>query len=289
MRNLSCIISFIWVTIIACNGNTTNNAINSVGSKDDNSSKIRVDYKKIKNKKQFVYNINNADTDSFGFMPVADDQALGIKSLLIYNNCAYLTDPFHGNVKKIDLVSGIVKSSSILLNDKYFKICSITSFNNSLYVFSEKEDVFILDYDLTVKDQFKLDSKYKGDKDVYYIKQDTLVIFRPNNDVVQLDNGQMQVSLIKIDKKHSISREVLLYPDYETYKDLFPNIRGSKYLETKEQEKNYLITSYGKFELPEGLPNTSQYYDSKNMDFTFDKIVYFNITPEKVQITVCEY
>ena len=289
MRNLNCIISLIWLTIIACNGNTANNAINSVGTKDDNSTIIKENYKKIKKKLQFVYNVNNADADSFGFMPVIDDQALGVKNLLIHNNNAYLTDPFHGNVKKIDLVNGIVKSSNILLNDKYFKICSITSFNNSLYVFSENEDVFILDNDLTVKDQFKLDSKYKGVKDVYYIKQDTLAIYRPNNDVLQLDNGQMQVSLIKIDKNHSISRKILLYPDYETYRDLLPNIRGYKYQEIKDQGNNYLITSYGKFELPEELPNTSMYYDSKNIDFTIDKIVYFSITPEKVQITVCEY
>lgn len=282
-------IAFLSLAIFSCQGKG-NDKINRDNSlREMNTLVTDNNVKQLKNLKRFVFKIDNLDYNSFGFALVENDQAISITNILILGDFIFLSDAYHGNVKRIDS-DGKIISSAVLMNNTYMNLRSIGVFNNLLYVFSDKEDVFILDLNLQLKEHFKIGTdKWNGVKDILEVTVDTLTIYRSISDVKQLSDGRIQLSLIKIDKSNNITKSKLYYPDYESYSAQLFNIRGLLYKEERAGNKDYLVTPYGKFEIPEVLPNTSTYYDSKNLDFNQEIIAYFNINPQKVVITVCEY
>lgn len=245
------------------------------------------DIKKIKNIRQFKFLVNNNDPLCFGFELVPDDQAIGVRNILLVENSAYLTDPYHGNIKKVNLLDGKVLISSIL-DSNYTSLRMLAYMNYKIYVFTDRVNTFIIDTSLKKTDEFLM-SNYRWGKDVFYQKEDVIVLYRPIDDVTQLTDRRLKVSLLKLFDGNKLVKDSVFFDNYKSFRDIEPNDRGVKYEEVTEGSFRYLVNAWGKYELKEQLPVTSKYYDSKNIDFTANRIVYYSVSPKEVIITIYEY
>lgn len=255
-----------------------------------NQGDKQVNYKTAKRHIQFKFFIKNGIKESIGFKLVPDDQAMGIMGIALYKDNVYLTDAVNGNVKRINLLDGTCLSSNVLSNEPYHNLRSIAVFNEMLYVFTDKDIFFILDLDLAVKEQIKIED-WKWAKEIFAIKKDTLTVYRPVEDIYQLQDKRMQVCIVKILKNNSIERDTIIcdYKDFWGKYRLGNNVRGITYSESNEYNKYFVETPFGKYQINEPLPTTSKYYDSKNLDFNNKYLVYFSITPTDFLLTVYEY
>lgn len=246
-------------------------------------------FKPIKSAQVFRYRINNADSKQFGFLSVQEDQSIGVRSVVLYGDFVFVSDPLHGNIKKIDLKDGKITSVSQQL-DVNNSLRALTVFNNILYVLTDDANIFLLDFTLNKTEELFV-PKYKWVKDVFKQTENELILFRPIEDVTQQADKSMKVKLVKIDRANTIKKDSLVwsYDEYNKSAYAATNIRGQQYNYLSEGGKHFVVNEYGKFELKEKLPSTHKYYDSKNIDFSVDKLVYYNVTPDEVILTVYEY
>lgn len=248
--------------------------------------------KAIKSVRIFKYKINNSNDNDFGFLSVLEDQSIGVRNIYLYKDFVFLSDPVHGNVKKINLSSGKICAVSPLL-DKDNDLRNITVFNDFVYVLTDNEINFILDTGLNKIGNLLL-PQYKGVKDVFKQTENELILYRPIEDVIQQNDKRMKISILKVDKTNSFQKDSLIwsYDEYNksAYGSSSSSNRGKQYTVFNNKEgKRYFINEHGKFELREILPTTFKYYDSKNIDFTPNKIAYYNVTSSDVILTVNSY
>jgi hypothetical protein len=262
---------------------------NSTNFNDHSQAKGFIDNKSIKSTQVFRFKVNNTDVQQMGFLALQEDQSIGIRSVVINNDFVFLADPLHGNIKKINLKSGkIIAVSPKLDNENNLRTLAV--FNNAIYVITDKENIKMMDFNFNKIDDLSVPN-YKWVKDVFFQTENELVLFRPIEDVVQQADKSMKIKTLKIDVTKSIRIDsvILSYDEYTKSPYAKDNIRGKRYDYLNEDGRHYLLNEFGKFELKEELPTTYRYYDSKNLDFTSNKIVYYSVTPDEVILTVNNY
>lgn len=245
--------------------------------------------KPIKSSQIFRYKVDNADDKHFGFLLEHEDQSIGVRGIVVYGNFIFVTDPFHGNVKKIDAKSGKVVAVSTQL-DTDNRLREITVFNNVIYVITDNEKIFLLNLNLNKINELII-PEYKWVKDILNQSEKEIVLFRPIEDVFQQADKSMKIQIAKIDVANAVNRDSLLlnYDEYNRMHIASVNKRGRQYKYLNEEGKHLIVNEYGFFELKEKLPNTYKYYDSKNIDFMANSIIYFSVTIDDVILTVNEY
>lgn len=243
--------------------------------------------KKIKSFKQFKYNVDNNSNKAIGFSLVQDDEALGIRGIILKDSFVYLSDPYFGNIKRINLNNGDLCISETLTTNRFFSIRNLAVFNNNIYVFTDKEDFYILNFDLKILSQNKIENG-KGIKDIFQTKEDTLIIYF-SQDIEQLYNKKINVSRAIILKDNNIKKDTVCFNNFEEYSEWESNVRGIFYKTIYKDGKHYLLNEYGQFEINENLPSTSEYYNSKSIDFNSNTIVYFKTLPTELIICVYSY
>lgn len=273
----------------SCQGKTENNHVNTSNVKHAVEPIETGDVKRIKSSQIFRYKVNNADYKQFGFLPVEEDQSIGVRSIIVSGNFIFVTDPFHGNIKKIDMKNGRVAAVSTQL-DTGNNLRTITVFNNAIYVLTDNEKIFLLDFTLNKINELVI-PKYRWVKDIFNQTENELVLFRPIEDVVQQADISMKIKMVKIDVTNAVKRDSLQlsYDEYNKSYYAVGNIRGKQYKYLNEEGKHFIVNEYGKFELKEKLPDTYKYYESKNIDFMVNSIVYFSVSRDEVVLTVNEY
>lgn len=292
----ACNILMVWCFIFilqACQQSTkTENNIS--GSNKSNKTFIseNKELKAIKLAQVFKYKYDNSNAKKFGFLYLSDEQSIGVKGVCLYNEYAYLTDPLHGNVKKVNLKNGEIVGASSRLN-KNFNLTKLTVFNDLVYVLTDDEIIYILDLNLNNANNL-LTPNYRWEKDFFKQTDEELSLYRPIDDVVQLKDKRMKIHILDIDKNNNISTDSIVWSfdkyNNSGYGSKLYNIRGKEYNFTKDDANAELLTiDFGKFELKKSLPTTFQYYESKNIDFTSNRIIFYEITKEELIINVYNY
>jgi hypothetical protein len=282
------IILFVVSALYSCQFENTATANNQ--KLNNTVTKTVENIKPLKSVKSYRFNIDNNNLNSFGFLLIEEDQSIGVRSIVLHGDYLYISDPFHGNIKKMRISDGELSSSLKL--DSNYKIREITVFNNFLYVFTDDTKCYSLDLDLNIKAELTI-PKYRWVKDIFKQTQKELMIYRPIEDVIQLADKSTRLKIVKIGQDNSISKDslTLTYEQFESsaYSPKANHIRGIKYDYVANGNKTTLTNQYGVFELKEKLSNTAKFYDSKNIDFTESKIAHFSVTNNEVIIAIYEF
>lgn len=304
MKTICLAVVFYIITFLSCQSNsirvenrqnTDTNLIQLLVIKDDINNLSDTIIKQIKSFRQFNFSVSNKDTNCFGFEYLYLGPGDGVQSIALGGDYVYMSDSYHGNIKKINLTNGQIKSSNILDDKRNLGMLAI--FNNRIYAFTGYaflgvEKVFILDLELNKYNEFLINCE-TGEKKILYQTYDTIALM---DDYIMLRDTKKSIVigayLIKITSENQIIKDSVFFEDYKSFFNELekqPNIRIVKYKEIKEDSFHYLINKWGKYELNEQIPTTSKYLDGENIDFTENRIVYYSVTPNDVTLTVYEY
>jgi hypothetical protein len=197
--------------------------------------------------------VNNRDYEKIGFELITGDESNGVKSIILEDTVIYLLDAFHNNIKKINLITGKVKSSLRLSNKKAW-LRDLAVFDKKLFVTTDLEANYILDLNLNLIKTFKLPMQTKY---VYKVFKDSLLIYdlgkviAINNAGTVLDTRNEDIDILKMahGKKYTIHGDTI-------------------------------NTEYGTAHINSSFPYTwKKYYDAINIDFNNKELVYFEVNP----------
>jgi hypothetical protein len=228
--------------------------------------------------KVLSFPINNEDANKIGFVEMENDISIGITSLCIVDHFIYLTDEYHKNIKRVDILTSDIISSSKLTDSTYFKqFNDIVDFNNNLYITSSENNVFVVTEDLKKSFSFKLPTK--GGYPIKILsKSDSTLDFciEVRDSLYSINKKNKIVSSRKLDNKESIW--------LTNYFDIaLGNIRYKSLKYIKENNNEYLIVGGKKIKLIEPFKYCS---DAYNIDFNNDYLVIFDISAKEFKLYV---
>jgi hypothetical protein len=209
-------------------------------------------------KSPVILPVNNRDYEKIGFELITGDESNGVKSIILKDTVIYLLDAFHNNIKKINLITGKVKSSLPLSNKKAW-LRDLAVFDKKLFVTTDVEANYILDLNLNLIKTFKLPTQTKY---VYKVFKDSLLIYdlgkiiAINNAGTVLDTRNEDIDILKM-------------------------AHGKKYT----IQGNTINTEYGTAHINSSFPYTwKNYYDAINIDFNNKELVYFEVNPKWLKV-----
>lgn len=235
---------------------------------------------------KYDFPVNNRLDSGFGYIDNESAPCITINQVLINSNSLYFLDSYHGNIKRLDLITNNVTCSEII--DKSKGILSVFSFfQNKIYVFDEKGNYYILDRDMKVL-ATKFISNYKGAKFIFNQNKDSLFIYR-NDDVSQENKKNINI-VARAFFKDTLNIEFLNFKSYESFDNyLKQNLRGMSYTMDKTGEKLSMINQFGKFYMPQNIEKPKFYFEGVNFDFNKEMIAYFNIKDSVFSVTIFKY
>lgn len=226
--------------------------------------------------------VSNDNPESIGYKVWETDEDEGAKSICIYEKSIYLTDVYHDNIKRIDIETGQVVSSQRIPRDpKHFDdklwLRDIAFFDGSIYVTSDLGYVFVLDSSLKMTDRINIE---RGQPYFFSEKEEYLSVFINAN---QSEDLSIEVDLLIIRKggNHKRVKEIIQVDEYKQ--------RTTNYY-TKGKIVNYdrgghVKTDYWDVSLNEPIPKITK-YDARNIDYTRNRLIYFNSTPEQLELKI---
>lgn len=240
-------------------------------------------FKAMKARRVMVFDLSSEDPDSLGLIFIPSP--VSIEAIKIVDDYAYLSDNAHGNIKKICLKTGIIRTSKQFNREDYY-FEEIAYFNSLLYVISHQGRLFKFSKDLNFIESFKIDEgiylKY-----IYPDNQEKLKIFQYPSPNVFLDNeGNLFMRRILVDLEDNLSYDtVFVGKGKSSMIDFRMKMHGEELL-----VNNKLFYSVGnhKYEIPDSI---EKYNWGRNISYTDDKLVFFEISleKEKLYLHVYEY
>lgn len=258
------------------------NSTNSIVKKAESA---QADIKPIESNKTYRFIVNNNKENEFGFIEENGDESIGVRGIAMDHEYIFLSDPVHGNIKRIDIEEGVLLTSKKLTSNK--KIRQVTIFNDLVFLITDSDTCYILTKSLELKSQLVIND-YRWVKDVFSKSDKKLILYRPIEDVNQDETGQIQMNVVEISATGDINKRSLSwsYKDFEKtpYSSRNSHFEGWHY----EVHDNVFKNQFGKFEI-KGIPNTFKYYDSKNICFDKNRIAYFEVTSQYVTAVINFY
>lgn len=246
---------------------------------DNDEINSKKDIKLLKNIKTFYYQVSD-EKDSIGYSVFKNTgEIISISDIKIVNDYAFLSDPVHGNIKRIDLRSGIMKAS-VILNKDLSWISSLSFFNDLLHVFTIDGKVFLFDINLNYKGNFSINTySYIY---VYTVTKDELIVYRYPSDIYQ-NNGNYLKRII-IDKSRAFRFDTISLNNNE----LLALLRRENGKEVLDNDSLVFETNDFKFEIPGNLEKVKD-YQCKNVDYSDNYIVTFTVDKQRLLLRVYEY
>jgi hypothetical protein len=284
LMNTNNIFSFFWVMIFtifcvgcgSCQNQIGVNVVTKSGELSNGDHLMDSILIKVESSKQYRFVPDNTDQLGFGFKHNENDQALGIRNVVLFNEFAYFSDPVHQNVKKIDIKSGKISCSSKL----NFGIREMAVFKNLIFVFSDNEMMYLLDTNLSLVNQVELKS-FRFEKTIFNISDEGVFLYRPAMDVYNGEANTLVVQYRIVSEDGIIKSDSLTFPNYEDYLANFPKNRGQGYSEIVYHGESALMKGNRIFQLPKKIPTTSKFYDSRNFDFNNGVFVFYSSMPQE--------
>ena len=240
--------------------------------------------KHLKVVKTFYYQVNS-NPDSIGYSVFSETGEISsISSLKVVNKYVYLTDAVHGNVKRVDITTGNLIVSEKLDRDSCW-LSSMAYFNNLLFVFTFRGNVYLLDKSLVKKGSLFLKDYFGNDIEVYSENKDSLVIYGHSSmDIFQDNNHKDFLRRMIIDKNNHYSFDTIALTSEESF------FRLKKETGKEEIEDSQLIykTNKGEYEIPDSIEIRKE-YDCKRIDYTDNYLVNFEVDSKCLKLVVYEY
>lgn len=208
--------------------------------------------------------VNNLDSCSPGFEYFEDDESIAINAITILDSLCFLLDPYHRNIKMINLITGNIDCSdpSLISHRPY----GIFTFQNFIYILTKSNTNYIFNTELEKISEFYLPL---GLNYLIAVESEALKLYNPLFSSVSTIN--IRGDIIE-EKKENIN--------YLKY------INGKKFEIVNSENTSIIKNIYGEFDLKRNFPYTWKYYDSFNLDFDENNIVYFSSNPDSLVIYV---
>jgi hypothetical protein len=215
--------------------------------------------------------VNNESIDSIGYEEYDDGPDIGITSMIIYQNYAYLIDKFHGNVKRINLTSGEIITSEVLNLNHQPWINDAVVFHQQLLVLSDLDTCYKLSLDLMHKEFFLLKS---GDKFFTKINQSPHIYNLLTQECVKLD----------FNHELSVNEDSCSMPDIWSKSNLI-----KPYKCVSAEKNRFIVFLNNKIQLQTDFPDKLLRYEARNMDFDENRLTYFEYSENRFIIHVYTY
>jgi hypothetical protein len=258
-------------------------------------------FKALKLKREMVFNLTSENRDSLGL--IFTPEAVSIEAIKIVGDFAYLSDPVHGNIKKICLKSGFMISSNPLENERFeFYLQEIAFFNGLLYLITHRNKVFRLTLDLQNVDSFFFPDSHQNNNYLNSDRGEKLIVFsdgrndfiidektRPSEYIVDEKTKIFQRRL-HIDDQLNFSYDTLSFKNHSEYREWITSLRGKK---IEIAGKPFYFCNDKKYEVPIGF-EVGQTFGSafgRNIDCSDIYLAFFTISleEEKLFLHVYEY
>ncbi|WP_194778409.1 hypothetical protein [Pararhodonellum marinum] len=254
MTNLFKKYSFILSIVLIQLGNFTCTKVSDISAQN-----LKQDYLE-----KIVLIVDNLDTCKPGFGYFKDSESIAINSIILDGSFCLLLDPYHSNIKKVNLLTGEVKcSDSSVITSR--PVSLITS-EGLIYVLTYSTTSYIFNEDLKLIKEFDLPTNKKyfvGFEGEYIILfnflYDEIITISKNGDIIEKKSGNF---------------------DFQRYS------HGKAFEIVEKRNSSFLKTETREFDLGRKFPHTWDYYDSFNVDFDDKKIVYFSSNPDSLVIYV---
>ncbi len=258
-------------------------------------------FKAMKARRVMVFDLSSEDPDYPGL--IYSPEAVSIEAIKIVGNFAYLSDPVHGNIKKICLKSGCMTSSYALEDERFeYYLQEIAYFNSLLFVITHRNKVIMLNTDLEYVDSFFLPDSHQNKNYLYSDRGHKLVLFsdgrndfiidektRPSEYVVDEKTKIFQRRL-HIDYQLNFSYDTLSFLNHSEYRKWKTSIRGSL---IKIEDKPFYLCNDIKYEVPIDF-EAGRFFGGalgRNIDCSEQYLAFFDISLEekKLFLSVYEY
>ena len=242
---------------------------------------------KVKEHVVLEFLVDNSNPDSIGYEVWEMDENIGVKAISIHDGHIYITDVYHSNIKKISINNGSMMSSVSISNLPPSKsgvwLRDISSFNNKLYVTSDRDSIYVFSEDLRYEEAIEC---VKGRKTIFNVGDDSLFIYLGET---QLENKDIEFDLMYIGKNDRISQvsKTLSIEEYGR-KNSFKETLGKRYKVFIEDGKSFVETENGTIKIEGNIPVIND-YDARNIDFDNNHLVYFDSTPSKLILHIYQF
>lgn len=230
--------------------------------------------------------VNNKNIESIGYKVWQEDENEGVKSICLTQKYIYLTDVFHNNIKKVEILTGLVESSQRIpaIGNHYDEkvwLRDITVFNKEIYVTSDLGYLFVFGMDLNLKDKIEIGTVGQ----FYFFSQtvDKLEVFLRNKQNTDLT---MNLELLNISKNGDFNRSNMTMELNDFQSRSLNYYSKGKEIKLLNDNKT-IISKYWSMKVVDPINTTSE-YDSFNIDYSENKLAYFNSTQDELFLRIYE-
>ena len=270
--------------------NITNNATNQIAVDT-------VNIKKLKKVRNFSYPIGN-ESNTFGYRKYNDGSVSSVNCVKLIGNYAYLIDDAHHNLKRLNLSDGKIIVSNKNLIPYRIVFSSLGYINQTIYVFSNYDVVYLFDEDIKYKKSIIL-SNYRNAYP-YSENKDSLVVYNMDALTDALFDGEKVgihgliktkrtgiLNLIKIGNDGKISN-IKINADYNMYDFLYGKQNGYPGEEIPWENKFLLKIHDVFYEIPYSFRHLNR-YGCIDVDNTNKYVICYKASKAKLEVTICEY
>lgn len=228
--------------------------------------------------KIFTFPIDNEDPCKFGFVEMDNGISIGVTSVCIVNNFVYLTDEYHKNVKRIDILNSNLICSDKITDSTFFKqFNDVIDFNDNLYITSSEKNIYVVDYNLKKSFSFELPTRGGYPISIMSRSDSTIDFSVPVRDSLYRINISNEVVLKRILTSDESSR-LTNYFNVE-----LGNIRSKKLEYIKSDSAEYIKIDQKTIKLITPFVYTS---DAFNIDYDKNHMAIFNINTQEVKLYI---
>jgi len=245
--------------------------------------------KYIKKKRIFSFLMGNA-ANNFGYRKYNDGSVSSVNCVKIIGNYVYLIDEEQNNIKRLNLTDGkMIVSNRNLVRDRTC-LTSIGYINNTIYIFTTFNIVYLFDKGLHYKGSIFLQN-YRGAIYPYSENKDSLVVYNIDawDDALGETKKTGILSLIKINNNGRISN-IKINADNDIFEFLNGKQNGCPGEVIPWGNKLLLKIHDVSYEIPNNLYYLNKYNCSCiNVDYTEKCVVCYKASKAKLEVTICEY
>ncbi len=229
-------------------------------------------FRELKSTQTYKIKIDNSNIESIGYKSYIDDMDIGVNSICKSDSLIYISDPYHNNIKAININTGIINTSQEL----FPWITDIFVYEDKICVVSEYDGLKVLNNDLTINQHINLPKGYK-----YFISfQNKMYLINATVFKTQESETTYQTFELKTIVKNAVVRET--YLPFKSLPAKFGYFNDDKEL----NGKIYLEIGNTYYEIPNKLKQIED-YEAYNIFVDKDEIVYYY--PEKNELIIYIY
>lgn len=230
--------------------------------------------KELKSTKTYKIKIDNSNKESIGYKSYEDDMDIGVNSIYKSGSIIYLTDPYHNNIKTLNINTGDINTSQEL----FPWITDIFVYKDRVCVLSEYDGLKILNNNLITIQNIKMPKGYK-----YFISfQGKIYIIN----ATVFNKSAEETTYQAFELKPIIENEEI-EDIYLPFKSL-PMKFGYFNKQIKLNGKTYLEVNEDYYEIPRELKQIEN-FDAYNVFVDKNQIVYYYFNEKKLILEVFKY